>query len=1125
MWCKIAANIALIVLLLVVPVMAQQETASITGQITDPSGASVPRARVTVKNRATGAVFNVITDGTGFYSDPQVAPGMYTISVSAEGFATLVRQPDVEVRVNDRLRIDLKLQVGEVNQTVAVQSAAPLLQTEDATEGQVIDNKRVTDLPLNGRNWLQLATLAPGTVTYPGVVDGANPQAVISSYGGNRTAQTNYLIDGADNDIYINSGTAAAYPPVDSLQEFKVQTNDYSVDTGRLAGAVINATIRSGSNAFHGSAYDFLRNRNLSARNYFANPAAPKPEFTRNQFGASLGGPFIRNKLFFFLNYEGNRQRQDVTNTLNVYTDAQKGGDFSSALGPRIGTDALGSPVLSGAAYDPNSLQTLPNGSLIRMPFPNNVIPANQILPGMQALIRQIPSANSAVNGVPTYIVDLPAPLNLDTFVGRMDFVKSEKDNISGHVIYTDEHNSVAPPLGLGIDIGSLATSFSTNQRAIQLAWTHMFRASDLNDLRLGFLRNTYAPTSITPTQNLNAQYGIPMPFYGPPEGGLAAISIAGYTGMGGSASSSQPINKYELSDAYTAIRGPHILKFGFRLGLKFYYTQYLCTNCLGNFSFNNIYTEQPGFGASGNSIADFLLGIASSANFRTLANEYSDGRDIQAYAQDKWRVSPKLTVTAGVLYGYDPPGYEVRGRGSSVLFNDAIPGSAAIVVPKNMSEANYNLLKNVLFPFMPVVRGTNLSNSLIHNAYLNFAPRVGLAYQLNSKTVIRAGYGVFYGFPDVQNYLNSLNAPSRVILSYAGNNINPSIYINQPVVGNNPLGSQLVNPAMFIFNPDGRPDFNQMYNVSIQRELPGNWLLSAGYMGNRGANVQIVDDINNPIPALPNDTSSLQSRRPVSTQLGMLSFVTPQGWSNYNAMTLSAEKRFSQGFSILASYTWARALGVAPPIVEGINNISVQNINNLAMQYGPLEFDVHNRFVASYQYELPFGRGHHFLGNASRPIDLIIGGWSLNGITTLQSGFPLTPTLSYSLSKNDINSLPDLVGNPMKSSHQPTDWLNPTAFAIPTNAQIAAGDLFGNEGIGTSRSPGLVNFDFSLFKNFGISERTKVQFRSEFFNLMNTPFFGQPGSVGLTVGTSTFGKVTTAGPPRIIQLALKLLF
>jgi len=295
--------------------------------------------------------------------------------------------------------------------------------------------------------------------------------------------------------------------------------------------------------------------------------------------------------------------------------------------------------------------------------------------------------------------------------------------------------------------------------------------------------------------------------------------------------------------------------------------------------------------------------------------------------------------------------------------------------------------------------------------------------------------------------------------------------------------------------------------------------------MGNRGANVQMVDDINNPTPALPNDTSSLQSRRPVTTQLGMLSFVTPQGWSNYNAMTISAEKRFSQGFSILANYTWSRALGVAPPIVEGINTVAVQNINNLGMQYGPLEFDVHSRFVVSYQYELPFGRGRHFLSSVSRVADLVIGGWSFNGITTLQSGFPLTPTLSFSLAKTDINSLPDLVGNPMNSSHQPSNWLNPAAFAIPTNAQIAAGDLFGNEGIGTSRSPGLVNFDFSIFKNFAITEAKRLQFRSEFFNLMNTPFFGQPGSVGLTVGTSTFGKVASAGPPRIVQLALKFLF
>ncbi len=306
-----------------------------------------------------------------------------------------------------------------------------------------------------------------------------------------------------------------------------------------------------------------------------------------------------------------------------------------------------------------------------------------------------------------------------------------------------------------------------------------------------------------------------------------------------------------------------------------------------------------------------------------------------------------------------------------------------------------------------------------------------------------------------MQNYLASLNPPTRLELSYSGNNINPTLLINQPIVGNNPLGSQLNDPTMFIFNPDGRPDFNQMYNLSVQRELPGNWLLQVGYMGNRGANVQIVDDINNAVPALPNDTSSVQSRRQVSTLLGALSYVTSQGWSNYNAMTLSAEKCFSQGFSVLASYTWSRALGVAPPIVEGINAISVQNINNLGIGYGPLEFDVINRVVVvSYQYELPFGRGKPFLNNTSRAAEMFVGGWSFNGITTLQSGFPLTPTLSYSLAKTDINSLPNLIGNPTQSSHQPSNWLNPAAFAIPTNSQIAAGDFFGNEGIGWSVRP-----------------------------------------------------------------------
>lgn len=398
--------------------VAQQESGSVSGQILDPAGALVAHARITVRNASTTAVFVTSSDDAGFYSAPQLAPGTYTITATAPGFSTLV-QEGIVVRVNDRLKIDLRLQVGAVAETVRVEATTPLLQTEDATAGQVIENQRITELPLNGRNWLQLATLAPATVTYPTIVDGGtgNSQAVLMNLGGTRTTQNNYLLNGVDNTVFVSSGGAVVYPPVDALQEFKVQTNNYTADTGRLAGAVVNATIKSGSNAWHGSAYEFLRNRSLNARNFFASPTQSKPQFTRNQFGASIGGPFIRNKLFFFLNYEGNRQRQDQVVTRQVFTAAQKAGDFAGQLGGQIGTDALGRPVLSGQIFDPFSVRRLPNGTAIRDAFPGNVIPASRLNPVSKQLIDLVPSPNSS--GTPNFVRNLSAPLNIDTFAGE----------------------------------------------------------------------------------------------------------------------------------------------------------------------------------------------------------------------------------------------------------------------------------------------------------------------------------------------------------------------------------------------------------------------------------------------------------------------------------------------------------------------------------------------------------------------------------------------------------------------------------------------------------------------------------------------------------------------------------
>ena len=1102
---------------------AQQETASITGQVTDPSGAVIAGAQVTIRNQDSGASFVSVTDADGFYRAPQLRPAVYTISASASGFSTTVRQA-VEARVNDRLRVDLALQVGSIAESVMVTGAPPLLQTEDATIGQVVDNQKITELPLNGRSWLQLALLSPGAVTY-GTYDSYNPQSQVMNLGGNRTNQTDFLIDGADNNSFVISGGAQVHPPVDALQEFKVQTNNYAADTGRLGGSVVNATVKSGTNSFHGSAYEFLRNRELNARNFFAARRASKPQFTRYEFGASLGGPIVRNKVFFFVNYEGTRNRQDSILNRQVFTDAQKTGNFSSQLGAQIGTDGLGTAVRAGQIFDPDSLQTLPSGALVRTPFPNNIIPASRISPVSRHLLSLVPPPNTT--GATNYVRTVGSSRNIDTYLGRFDWVPSDKNTISGRLIWTELTQRTAPAFGFpadGVHDGGTGGTLRPNGRAAQASWTHVFRPTDLNELRLGYLRSTAQTLNLTPDQNLNSQYGVlAFPDPGAPAGGLAGLSVSGFTAIGSGGTGSQPFVKYELSDSYTAIRSAHTFRFGFHILDQIFYNQLVCTNCRGSLSFSGVYTNQPGFGASGNPVADFLLGIGASGQWRNRASCYEASRNIEGYAQDRWRVSSKFTVTAGVRYTYNPAAYEIKGMTSNVLF-DLATGKAEIVVPTRQREEIFTAMRDVLFPFITVRRAPELSSGLVRNSHANFAPRLGLAWQLNPRTVVRSGYGIFYGFPDVVSTTLGLNPPTRVWLNLTANNINPTLILDRPLVPADPLSRTLVFPVMTARDPNFRPDVVQMYNVSVQRELASHFLLEVGFMGSRSSRVLVTVPINNARPVLPNDTSSPQSRRQVTNVLGAFNYMSPQGYANYNAMLVSVEKRFSHGLSALASFTWSRALGAAPFIQEGINSVAIQNPLNLAREYGPLEFDVMRRFVASYLYELPFGRGKRFL-SGSRALDLVVGGWQLNGITTFQGGFPLTPTLSYSLGKTDTVSRPNVVGDPTATSRQPHDWLSAAAFAIPTNAEIAAGNFYGNEGVGVVRSPGMVNFDFSLFKSFAIREAMRLQVRSEFFNATNTPYFGVPGGVGLTLGTSTFGKVTAAGDPRVVQFGLKLLF
>ncbi|MCC6344874.1 MAG: carboxypeptidase regulatory-like domain-containing protein [Bryobacterales bacterium] len=1100
-----------------------QVTGSIAGQILDSTASAVPGAEVVVANEATGASFRAVSDETGFYRAPQLEPGVYTVTARATGFRTAV-QREIVIRVNDRLRIDLSLEVGQVTEQLTVTAPPPLLQTEDAVVGQVVDNRKILDLPLNARNWLQLATLAAGTVTYPGVTntEGGNRQNTLMNLGGNRTANTNYLLNGSDNNTWNVPG-ALSYPPVDSLQEFKVETNNYTADTGRLGGAVVSAIIKSGTNSLHGTAYDFFRNRELNARNFFA-PTGEKPQFTRNQYGASAGGPVIRNQVFFFVNYEGNRERQANVASRQVFTDAQKAGDFSGSLGGQAGVDGAGRPVAAGQIFDPFSTRRLANGQAIRDALPGNRIPLSRMNAVAKTLIDLMPGPNRA--GSPNFVRSLSDPLNIDTLVGRADWMRG-KDSLFYHIVYSNQDSNTAPIFGLPLDGGGINVQGS-RQRQMAATWTRVFSPTNLNELRAGYGRNYRLTSQVQEGEDLNGKFGLPFPFAGEGLGGLTNIAVTGFASMGSSAASFfQFMNKYEVADNFTAIRGSHTMRFGFLGILKVFQNRNSCNACRGLLTFNGGYTQQPGFNNTGNAAADFLFGTINNARYGNVWNRTNTARDVDFHAQDKWQATRRLTVTAGLRVSHHPAAAMKQGLISSVIF-DAGYTNARVVVGPEMQQTTLDFMKDVLLPYIPVLRATEagLNNALVKRNAVDFGPRLGLAFQLSRKTVIRGGYGIFYGYPDQASVNLGSNPPNNLSVSQTSNSIDPTLVLSQPIFAANPFDRTLVNPAFGgIRDVNFSNDLTQMYNLMVQRQFGSAWVLEIGYMGNRGSRILVNPNINDARPAVPTDTSSPQNRRIVSTKLGNLPFISPQGFSNYNALVVSMEKRFSQGLQLLANYTWSRAMGVAPPLNAGINTTVPRNPLNLGIEYGPLEFDIMHRSVFSYVYDLPFGKGRKYLSQANRGVEYLLGGWQVSGITTLQGGFPATPALSVSLGRTFTNSRPNAIGDPALTSRQPNDWISRNAFAIPTAAEIAAGNFFGNAGAFSIRQPGLVNFDFAALKNIPVREGVRIQFRAEFFNLTNTPFFGQAGSLTTNFSSPAFGTIGSAGDPRVMQLGLKAIF
>ena len=1053
-------------------------TATILGRVTDPSGSSVANAAVKVINEATGIVRTTVSTATGDF-DISFLPvsGSYTLTVSSQGFETQ-KISGIKLEVDQDARFDVSLKIGSVSQTITARAEAPVVVTDSGSIGQVIENKTILELPLNGRNFAQLATLTASAVVGP--PNGSPTGFTTIAVSGGHAGKTEFLLDGITDQEQLFDGIQFT-PSVDAIQEFKVQANSFSAEYGR-GNAVINGTIKAGTNEFHGDIYEFLRNSYLDARNFFNTGA--KAKLQQNQFGATLGGPIKRNRTFFFVAYEGTRVNRGNSSNTVVPTQAQRSGDYS-ASGIQIKSPMTGTP------------------------FPGNRIPSALIDPATAYFLQFIPAANTAQG---TFYYNSPFTSNVDQGNIRVDHRFSETDSLFARysVNNIDQYNPGAFP-----DVGGRGISLRT-QNAV-LDETHIFSPTLINDFRLGYARMYRTDTP----QGLGTNYTVQSGLGGFQETtanfpGFPTLFITGYGSIYGNDFSplTNPTNTYEIIDSATWIKGAH----SFRIGMDLRQARLFSTNAAhsrGDFSFGGSYT--------GDGFADFLTGYPSSGSRDFPRNLFGETiSNYHFYVQDDYKVSRKLTLNLGLRYEFNPqPDYF---QNQSSWFNP-FTGKIAVSLYKNGTpNLTTQQVAKYAYPqfqsFFVTPQQAGVPNGLLFNQHDNWAPRLGLAFRPSedNKTVIRAGAGIFYLLQSGNNTVSQpiLNLPFIVDESVAQPLVNglPTTRAEnlfQPFSSNSAFNT----PYLATFDPHNRVPYLAQWNFAVQRELVPNMALEIAYVGSKGTHLEMFYPFNVPI-INPNDNRPYQARLPFPA-FSSGTFLANANNSTYHSLQVKLEKRYSNGLSFLASYAWQKLLDGT---TNDQNGNAVNNPFNLKTMKGPSDIDIEHRFVFSYGYELPFGRGKMFGSSMPRLLDEVIGGWQLAGITTFQTGFPFTPQLGQS-DPAHVNYAyarrPDVVGSGSLANPSISRWFNINDFAVPQLYTI------GNAGRNILRGPNYQNWDVSLLKNFNFTERKYLQFRAEFFDLFNHPNFGLPNT---NIEDKVHGgQITSANDPRIMQFALKLYF
>jgi hypothetical protein len=1128
------------------PALAQVDRGNIVGAVVDPSGARIADAQITLTNRETGQSIHLATDSEGNYNAKLLKIGTYSVSATKQGFKTTV-QDGIDVAVNQSVRFDLVLELGSAAEKVEVTGAAPLLQTESSSLGTVETERRISELPLNGRNFIQLAYLGPGanggqtgSNVSGGVFENERANEAIS-VNGLRVSNNNFLLNGVDNNEFGLGGTIVL-PPPDAIQEFKTEENGMSAEFGR-GGAAVNVVLKSGTNQIHGGAYEFFRNDKLDAVNYFNQGQQP---FKRNQFGAFLGGPIKKNKTFIFGDYQGSRQRASIPFLSTVPLPAERSGDFKDRL-----TGSTFSPCViprpadtfdTGTIFDPYSTHnyTCADGGVVSLRNPVqyngqvNVIDPSKIDKVGSNIANFYPAATDPTSLTNNYLANQNNLNDQDSFDIRVDHRFREQDQIFGSYSFGDVRSQQPGPLGPLWGGSDCCPSISDSRaQHVGIGYTHTFNASLLNDFHGGYFRYAVNALPFNFGKDLGSQLGIPnvnRPGY-PNSSGLTNIDIAGFTSLGDSQYLPEHVfeNIYQIADTVTWIKGKHSFKFGvdFRRQQRNFFQ---LSNPRGYFAFGGGYTNDLTTANGGNALADLLFGVPISNEQDFLAGLYPTRYwDLAEFVQDDFRVSRTLTINLGLRYEVTSP---ANGQVGNFDLNRAIVVTS--YGPGAVSHAGVKFDKK------------------------DFGPRVGFAWSVARNTVVRSAFGMFYSaeaniFDDL-----GLNPPQ---LSFYAANFNAAAL---------PSATQLVSTGF----PSGLPMGSATnisgpvkttgpvrliprileWNLSVQHQFAQNWLAQVGYVGTRAYDLwnHEASDLNqapqildtnfcgaDPTKCIPNFGRKYFAQQPNMTQVLPLDY--PQFQSFYNAFQASLNKRFSQGFNLLAAYTFAKNLGNADGNVGGY----VQNSYAPNLEHGPVAPDLRHRLSVSYLYEIPVGRGRQFLNDAHGIVDGFLGGWQIGGITAVQSGEALNAVMSTDLSNTGSFSYrPNQIANPYDFSfdtagqaalgcsnpgHQTLDcWYNQAAFVAPALAPgQQSAHSFGNAKIGNLRGPDLVNFDVVVQKNFKLRESQQLEFRAEFFNIFNHPNFGLPGGGSAApVDVPGGAAITnTATDNRQIEFALKYTF